>query len=88
MPSQAQGTLGPGALSESQQSFVTIPAIQRNGVPMGEVIDLGSGLEGLTGLLSGLVSLAALGIYALSQGNQENDDDDSNPGGGLMQPVA
>lgn len=55
---------------------------------MGEVIDLGSGLEGLTGLISALVSVAALGIYALTQGNQENDDDDSNPGGGLMQPVA
>ena len=56
---------------------------------MGEVIDLGSGLEGLTGVISALVSVVALGIYALTQGNQENnDDDDSNPGGGLMQPVA
>jgi hypothetical protein len=30
----------------------------------------------------------ALGIYALTQGTNENDDDDSSPGGGLMQPVA
>lgn len=55
---------------------------------MGEVIDLGSDLEGLAGVISAVVSLAALGIYALTQDNQENDDDDSNPGGGLMQPVA
>ncbi|MFM7634422.1 MAG: hypothetical protein ACKO7Z_02320 [Cyanobacteriota bacterium] len=56
---------------------------------MGEVIDLGSGFSGGFSLVSGLVSLVALGIYALTQGSQENnDDDDSNPGGGLMQPVA
>jgi len=77
-----------GQFSELQQTFVTLGATERNGNPMGEVIDLGSGLEGLTGLISALVSMAALGIYALTQGNQENDDDDSNPGGGLMQPVA
>jgi hypothetical protein len=35
-----------------------------------------------------VISLGALGIYALTQGNSENDDDDSSPGGGLMQPVA
>ncbi|MGA1723050.1 MAG: ABC1 kinase family protein [Ilumatobacteraceae bacterium] len=29
-----------------------------------------------------------LGLYALLQGRPENDDDDSNPGGGLMQPVS
>lgn len=55
---------------------------------MGEVMDLGSNAGSLTGLLSALVSFVALGIYAVTQASQENDDDDSNPGGGLMQPVA
>ncbi len=57
---------------------------------MGEVIYLGSGLTGGFSLMSGLVSLLALGIYALTQGDtgNNNDDDDSTPGGGLMQPVA
>jgi hypothetical protein len=55
---------------------------------MGEVIELSSGFEGSFGLLSAAISVAALGLYALLQGNSENDDDDSSPGGGLMQPVA
>ncbi|MFM7653465.1 MAG: hypothetical protein ACKO5M_11190 [Vulcanococcus sp.] len=55
---------------------------------MGEVIDLGSGLQGGFSLISGLVSLIALGVYALLQTDTGNDDDDSTPGGGLMQPVA
>jgi hypothetical protein len=38
--------------------------------------------------VSGLVCLVTLGICALAQDSQDNDDDDSNPGGGLMQPVA
>jgi hypothetical protein len=37
--------------------------------------------------VSGLVCLVTLGICALAQDSQDNDDD-SNPGGGLMQPVA
>lgn len=40
------------------------------------------------GLLSALLSMAALGIVALLTSTGENDDDDSSPGGGLMQPVA
>jgi hypothetical protein len=56
---------------------------------MGEVIDLGSGVSGGFGLISGLLSLVVLGLYALIQGDTgNNDDDDSSPGGGLMQPVA
>ncbi|MEY3462295.1 MAG: hypothetical protein RLZZ468_73 [Cyanobacteriota bacterium] len=56
---------------------------------MGEVIELGSGFSGGFSLVSGVVSLLALGIYALTQGDTgNNDDDDSSPGGGLMQPVA
>ena len=55
---------------------------------MGEVIDLGSGLQGGFGLISGLISLIALGVFALIQTDTGNDDDDSTPGGGLMQPVA
>ena len=55
---------------------------------MGEVLELSSGIESGFGLVSALVSIAALGLYALMQGNSENDDDDSSPGGGLMQPVA
>jgi hypothetical protein len=61
------------------------------GAGLGEVIDLGTGLGGLSGgglsLVSSLVGLVALGIYALLQGDTGNDDDDSTPGGGLMQPV-
>ena len=58
------------------------------GAGLGEVIDLGSsfGSGGLS-LISSLVGLIALGIYALLQGDTGNDDDDSTPGGGLMQPV-
>jgi hypothetical protein len=57
---------------------------------MGEMIDLGSGFTGGFSLLSGAISLLALGLYALLQGDtgNNNDDDDSSPGGGLMQPVA
>jgi len=41
------------------------------------------------GLFSSLIGAAAIGIYALWDGDSENnDDDDSTPGGGLMQPVA
>jgi hypothetical protein len=56
---------------------------------MGELIGSSTGIQADFGLISGLVSLAALGIYALSQSDTgSNDDDDSSPGGGLMQPVA
>lgn len=59
---------------------------------MGEVIELGAGLSGSLGggfsLVSGVLSLLALGIYALLQSDTGNDDDDSSPGGGLMQPVS
>ena len=55
---------------------------------MGELIDLSSGVQGGFSMVTGALSLAALGIYALLQGRTENDDDDSSPGGGLMQPVA
>jgi len=55
---------------------------------MGEVIDLGTGFQGGISLISGLVSVLALGVFALLQGDAgNNDDDDSTPGGGLMQPV-
>ncbi len=54
---------------------------------MGDLIELGTGSGGF-GVLSAVISLGALGIYALTQGSGENDDDDSSPGGGLMQPVA
>ncbi|MBV2351084.1 hypothetical protein KUL97_05095 [Synechococcus sp. HK05] len=58
------------------------------GAGLGEVIDLGSsfGSGGLS-LISSLMGLIALGVYALLQGDTGNDDDDSTPGGGLMQPV-
>ena len=56
---------------------------------MGELVDLGTAANGGMGAVSALLSLAAVGIYALLQGRTENnDDDDSSPGGGLMQPVA
>ena len=58
------------------------------GAGLGEVVDLGSsfGSGGLS-LITSLVGLVALGIYALLKGDTGNDDDDSTPGGGLMQPV-
>jgi len=56
---------------------------------MGELIEQGSGFPGGFSLVSGLISLVALGVYALMRGDTgNNDDDDSSPGGGLMQPVA
>ncbi|MEN9861982.1 MAG: hypothetical protein RLZZ515_2464 [Cyanobacteriota bacterium] len=58
------------------------------GAGLGEVIDLGSSFgHGGVSLISSLVGLIALGVYALLQGDTGNDDDDSTPGGGLMQPV-
>jgi hypothetical protein len=59
----------------------------RNSRPMGEVIVLDPGLN-VPGLVSALVSLLAMAIYAINQAGKENDDDDSSPGGGLMQPTA
>ena len=58
------------------------------GAGLGEVMDLGSGFgSGGLSLISSLVGLVALGIYALLKGDTGNDDDDSSPGCGLMQPV-
>lgn len=58
-------------------------------VSMGELIGSSTGFPADFSLLSGLMSLVALGIYALTQADRgSNDDDDSSPGGGLMQPVA
>ena len=57
------------------------------GPGLGDVIDISTGLGGGLSLISGLVSMVALGIFALLQGDAGNDDDDSTPGGGLMQPV-
>ena len=54
---------------------------------MGELIGVDAAGGGFS-LISGAISLVALGIYALMQGATRNDDDDSSPGGGLMQPVA
>ena len=52
---------------------------------VGEFIDP---ISGSFGLFSSLIGAAALGIYALWDGDSDNDDDDSTPGSGLMQPVA
>jgi len=57
------------------------------GPGLGEVIDLSSGFGGGLSLVSGFISLLALGVFALLQADTGNDDDDSTPGGGLMQPV-
>ncbi|MDM7938613.1 MAG: hypothetical protein QUV06_14330 [Cyanobium sp. CZS 48M] len=58
---------------------------------MGELVGgyggVTAGLQGGYALASALISVLALGLFALFQNDQENDDDDSNPGGGLMQPV-
>lgn len=58
------------------------------GAGLGEVMDLGNSLgSGGLSLISSLVGLIGLGIFALLQNDTGNDDDDSTPGGGLMQPV-
>ena len=58
------------------------------GAELGEVMDLSSGVSGGgLSLISALISAAALGVFALLQGDTGNHDDDSTPGGGLMQPV-
>ena len=52
------------------------------------MIDLGGSVAGGgLNLISCLVALVGLGVFALLQGDTGNDDDDSTPGGGLMQPV-
>ena len=64
------------------------PNIFRYRSAVGELIEQGAASGGFS-LVSGLVCLAALGLYDLMGRDQENnDDDDSSPGGGLMQPVA
>lgn len=55
---------------------------------MGELISTGQNFSFGLGLVPGLLSLVAIGIYAVLSDQGENDDDDSSPGGGLMQPVA
>jgi poly-beta-hydroxyalkanoate depolymerase len=55
---------------------------------MGELIEVGTGFQGMVGASSFVVSLVAIGMVALMSVEGENDDDDSTPGGGLMQPVA
>jgi hypothetical protein len=58
---------------------------------MGEFVASGgvsAGLQSGVGLVSALISVIALGLFALFQDENQNNDDDSNPGGGLMQPVA
>jgi hypothetical protein len=59
---------------------------------MGELIGADATTAGVVqssvAIASIVVSLLALGLFALFQAEKENDDDDSSPGGGLMQPVA
>ena len=54
---------------------------------LGEVLEISTNQYGLS-IFSGMISLLALGIYALLTVGEKNDDDDSDSGGGgLMQPV-
>ena len=56
---------------------------------MGELIEVGGGLQSGLGFGSAVLCLAGLAIYAWFTAEPENnDDDDSSPGGGLMQPVS
>ena len=55
---------------------------------LGEVVDISNNQYGLS-ILSGMISILALGIYTIMTVDTENDDDDSDSGsGGLMQPVS
>lgn len=54
---------------------------------MGELIEVGRQSTGALQLVPTVLSLLALGLYALLR-DCGRDDDDSGPGGGLMQPVA
>ena len=54
---------------------------------MGEFMDLNPGAFPLQ-LISGVVCIAALGLYALFQPASDDDDSNGGGGGGLMQPVA
>tara|TARA_Y100001968_G_C19160110_1_gene620392 strand:+ start:104 stop:271 length:168 start_codon:yes stop_codon:yes gene_type:complete len=55
---------------------------------LGEFVDIGMSNTPI-GFVSGLISLIALGVYAILQTETGNDDDDSDSGGngGLMQPI-
>ena len=56
---------------------------------MGEFIETSAGGGASLELIGGLVSLMALGMYALFQPASDDDDSDGGGGGGgLMQPVA
>ncbi|WP_191964935.1 hypothetical protein [Synechococcus sp. RSCCF101] len=50
-------------------------------------MDISQGMGSSFSLISGVVSVLALGMFALFN-EDGDDDDDSTPGGGLMQPVA
>ena len=55
---------------------------------MGEVLEVTYNFN-VTSLISGLVTIIALGIYTVLTVDRGNDDDDSDSGGGgLMQPVS
>ena len=82
---------GAGLGPEQPRSPQILVTILSNPIPsdMGELIEVGGGLQAGIGLVPAVISLVALGLYALlSAGPENNDDDDSSPGGGLMQPVA
>ena len=54
---------------------------------MGEFMDFNTGTLPLQ-LITGVVCLVALGLYALFQPASDDDDSNGGGGGGLMQPIA
>jgi hypothetical protein len=89
-PSPKAGS-GAGLGPEQPQSPQTFVTVRKQSVVngMGELIEVAGGLQVGVGFVPAILSLLALGLYALfTTGRENNDDDDSSPGGGLMQPVA
>ena len=75
-------------MGEVRKREVRLGEVRVREVRVGEVIEVTS-LQGSFSLVSGILSVVVLGLFALLT-NGPGDDDDSNGsgGGGLMQPIA
>lgn len=66
----------------------SLHCVDIGGIQMGEFIETSASAGASFQLIGGVLSLMALGMYALFQPASDDDDSDGGGGGGLMQPVA